>query len=242
MPQFILVAIRFRWIWVEKLVSWLHNSLDTMSQSAFAGYGLKRKISSMSIRWKDVAIRFRWIWVEKYKAARSRAGCSSRNPLSLDMGWKGIKYFILCRWVKPCRNPLSLDMGWKEDECSAVYTPLVGRNPLSLDMGWKVTTAIEMLLQALSQSAFAGYGLKRGKRLTCLQPTLLVAIRFRWIWVEKHEEDPDSHTLYRRNPLSLDMGWKVRISLFFISFWSSRNPLSLDMGWKVKRNCFIIRS
>ena len=36
----------------------------------------------------------------------------------------------------------------------------------------------------------------------------------------------------RRNPLSLDMGWKRTIEPSISSALKSRNPLSLDMGWK----------
>ncbi len=58
------------------------------SQSAFAGYGLEAKP----------------------KNAR-RFDAQSRNPLSLDMGWK-TQYIHLGK-VEQRRNPLSLDMGWK---------------------------------------------------------------------------------------------------------------------------------
>ncbi len=37
-----LVAIRFRWIWVEKYKKDKSKESDRASQSAFAGYGLKR--------------------------------------------------------------------------------------------------------------------------------------------------------------------------------------------------------
>ncbi len=59
-----------------------------------------------------------------------------------------------------CRNPLSLDMGWKDTE-ETTEDGLYRRNPLSLDMGWKERT---------------------GKSS---HPLISVAIRFRWIWVEK---------------------------------------------------------
>ncbi len=58
-----IVAIRFRWIWVEKVfcdgIRWLYN---------------------------HVAIRFRWIWVEKEEGGYKVGDDISRNPLSLDMG------------------------------------------------------------------------------------------------------------------------------------------------------------
>ncbi len=84
------VAIRFRWIWVEKrfgdmfgmfymesqsafagygLKRWrlkLKGLQHSMSQSAFAGYGLKRHVFTIVCIWIIVAIRFRWIWVEKW--------------------------------------------------------------------------------------------------------------------------------------------------------------------------------
>ncbi len=34
-----------------------------------------------------------------------------RNPLSLDMGWKFVLYWL--GKLLASRNPLSLDMGWK---------------------------------------------------------------------------------------------------------------------------------
>ncbi len=42
----------------------------------------------------------------------------------------------------------------------------------------------------------------------------MVAIRFRWIWVEKFLDFVASSISAGRNPLSLDMGWKVH----YISF------------------------
>ncbi len=60
----------------------------------------------------------------------------------------------------------------------------------------------------LSQSAFAGYGLKSFSDLL-LGKVVFVAIRFRWIWVEKRSWRPPKKKKSSRNPLSLDMGWKV---------------------------------
>ncbi len=57
------VAIRFRWIWVEKHTIQAAHLPDAV-----------------------VAIRFRWIWVEKLNALNFNCEDSGRNPLSLDMG------------------------------------------------------------------------------------------------------------------------------------------------------------
>ncbi len=126
---------------------------------------------SLDMGWKDskknivtcklhfVAIRFRWIWVEKEQAIEVVEAVAGRNPLSLDMGWKDWKTSSL-RLRTRCRNPLSLDMGWKE------------------------ATSLTLLQNVLSQSAFAGYGLKSFKNLPRHRVST-VAIRFRWIWVEK---------------------------------------------------------
>ncbi len=203
-----LVAIRFRWIWVEKF-HYCKGSTDLkLSQSAFAGYGLKSNTRAYVC----------WVF-------------TSRNPLSLDMGWKESKdsQIVCCWW---CRNPLSLDMGWKETQKPCRNFPLASqsafagyglksskwvrkkpieggvairfrwiwvekkilrywtclsrsRNPLSLDMGWKVRMWILSDSNTLSQSAFAGYGLKRWRRVLGREEANTVAIRFRWIWVEK---------------------------------------------------------
>ncbi len=60
-----------------------------------------------------------------------------------------------------------------------------------------------------------------------------VAIRFRWIWVEKGNCVSSGTSWNRRNPLSLDMGWKEKSLNVSKSAPPCRNPLSLDMGWKV---------
>ena len=111
---------------------------------------------------------------------------NSRNPLSLDMGWK-VPQNSLTNSICCGRNPLSLDMGWKVTgyvtcvysfhkvairfrwiwvgKSWAIYIQMINiycRNPLSLDMGWKDTFS---------------------KKLSCNKQW--VAIRFRWIWVGK---------------------------------------------------------
>ncbi len=90
------VAIRFRWIWVEKLNLIFLIYQKNMSQSAFAGYGLKREYLFCCTFFFIVAIRFRWIWVEKKEEDLFKQITKSRNPLSLDMGWKGSLFRALC--------------------------------------------------------------------------------------------------------------------------------------------------
>ena len=104
------VAIRFRWIWVGR-------SNNARSWNSYL-----------------VAIRFRWIWVGRQLFCSPDLFAISRNPLSLDMGWK-TGHFAGDSWLQ-CRNPLSLDMGWKGCKFLLACCPL-----------W-------------SQSAFAGYGLE----------------------------------------------------------------------------------
>ncbi len=60
-----------------------------------------------------------------------------------------------------------------------------------------------------SQSAFAGYGMEEPWQTSIHQTDRTVAIRFRWIW-DGRESDVlrNLRTSTRRNPLSLDMGWK----------------------------------
>ncbi len=178
------VAIRFRWIWVEKLSHLIPVWCTLWSQSAFAGYGLKSGLMDDAKEYAErVAIRFRWIWVEKKLNGDTQSWIRSRNPLSLDMGWKGRnidvqkgigEVAIRFRWIwvekqfnkhnmkkENRRNPLSLDMGWK---ALIVYlkTPL---NYVAIRFRWiwveKYNAAIILLFVFLSQSAFAGYGLKR---------------------------------------------------------------------------------
>ncbi len=81
-----LVAIRFRWIWVEKKIKNMYTLNVTQSQSAFAGYGLKRSLYKCTQYHDRVAIRFRWIWVEKKNELKNEIHTHRRNPLSLDMG------------------------------------------------------------------------------------------------------------------------------------------------------------
>ncbi len=63
-------------------------------------------------------------------------------------------------------------------------------------MGWKETLIPDQEVAAQSQSAFAGYGLKSVEVLVNVG-IATVAIRFRWIWVEKYvlHEKPE-HFLY----------------------------------------------
>ena len=61
--------------------------------------------------------------------------------------------------------------------------------------------------QFVSQSAFAGYGLEV-KFSTLVFFRFIVAIRFRWIWVGSSDHITFQELVLRRNPLSLDMGWK----------------------------------
>ena len=158
-----LVAIRFRWIWVGRAIHQNDKanylccrnplSLDMgwkrvpnqygwnqacQSQSAFAGYGLEEKyIIAFVLGIIPVAIRFRWIWVGRDNAndhfIKYKNG---RNPLSLDMGWKSQIVANQGNWPQG-RNPLSLDMGWKSAYGRTILGGALSRNPLSLDMGWK---------------------------------------------------------------------------------------------------------
>ena len=83
-----------------------------------------------------VAIRFRWIWVGRgFGSTLLSVEKRSRNPLSLDMGWKTFRNSDLSIFLR--RNPLSLDMGWKLRFSDLGRFLSNGRNPLSLDMGWK---------------------------------------------------------------------------------------------------------
>ena len=61
---------------------------------------------------------------------------TSRNPLSLDKGWK-YRNRIFNEIKEEGRNPLSLDKGWKFKVENREISKVSGRNPLSLDKGWK---------------------------------------------------------------------------------------------------------
>ncbi len=179
----ILVAIRFRWIWVEKLIK------TTRSHGGGA-----------------VAIRFRWIWVEKATKKHSDLKSGGRNPLSLDMGWK-----------VSTRRTLS---GVLYGSQSAFAGYGLKRLKWAYLRQWKV----------LSQSAFAGYGLKSGQKVL-VKTQISVAIRFRWIWVEKGL----TRFLLILNSVAIRFRW-IWVEKPLMSDKSpliaGRNPLSLDMGWK----------
>ena len=71
--------------------------------------------------------------------------------------------------------------------------------------------------------------------LYCRLPIYLskrVAIRFRWIRVGNKNEKHFTLSAYRRNPLSLDKGWKSVQTMEDENCNQCRNPLSLDKGWK----------
>ncbi len=205
----------------------------TVSQSAFAGYGLK----------SDTL----------FKGSGLYFHC--RNPLSLDMGWKAVKkqkksFFtwvaIRFRWIWVEKG----DPWW-----GAALFP-ASRNPLSLDMGWKVWKMKIKAKYSTVAIRFRWIWVEKWRRVLGRKEANTVAIRFRWIWVEKKElGHPPLSASFGRNPLSLDMGWKVFHNVFQLSistvairfrwiwveksiryhmvWWNScRNPLSLDMGWK----------
>ena len=109
-----------------------------MSQSAFAGYGLE------ACHLYSIVLFL-----------------TRRNPLSLDMGWKG----SICR-PGLCKVGVAIRFRWiwvgsKENAGHADFA-------------------------SLSQSAFAGYGLEAGQKFKPYQFRRGVAIRFRWIWVGSH--------------------------------------------------------
>ena len=157
-----------------------------------------------------------------------------RNPLSLDMGWKrnygpvsiakktksqsafagyGLEedgamlqngnagcVAIRFRWIwvgrgfkhcgiqrhSTCRNPLSLDMGWKSEmEVSCAWNKFVAIRFRWIWVGRAITPVQFTRNFFSSQSAFAGYGLE-----------------------EQAKNSQQVKNNSRRNPLSLDMGWK----------------------------------
>ncbi len=105
-----------------------------------------------------VAIRFRWIWVGRTFIKSFAFSIDSRNPLSLDMGWKGpsaLSYeeFI---WSQSAFAGYGLEVTYMINRGALAF----GRNPLSLDMGWKTNIKYVTHQANTSQSAFAGYGLE----------------------------------------------------------------------------------
>ncbi len=188
--QLILVAIRFRWIWVEKAIENLPAAWAGLSQSAFAGYGLK----SWLFLWRGcycfVAIRFRWIWVEKTGSAKCKR--HTQKSQSAFAGY-GLKRHLIRTQTEE----------WK------------GRNPLSLDMGWK---------ELRNDNNYISQG--------------LVAIRFRWIWVEKLKANLLNLDQQSRNPLSLDMGWKE--SKTYSETFQNTVAIRFRWIWVEKLICFFI--
>ncbi len=179
-----VVAIRFRWIWVEKKEGMVRQLHKGRSQSAFAGYGLKRE------GMKD----------SHYKADR-------RNPLSLDMGWKAAKQQPKNK-EKTSQSAFA-GYGLKSHTTKPSRPHHTGRNPLSLDMGWKDGKPLsEMKKDPKSQSAFAGYGLKRGE----IKPAPEDQYRRNPLSLDMGWKAQRCRCSWRicqsRNPLSLDMGWK----------------------------------
>ena len=112
------------------------STLIGMSQSAFAGYGL-----------------------EVHNQCRCVKSFKSRNPLSLDMGWKTLWLTHSVFWTKS-RNPLSLDMGLKQ-ACYVGASSQQTSQSAFAGYGLEDTnkTYVDGLFQG-SQSAFAGYGLE----------------------------------------------------------------------------------
>ena len=99
-------------------------------------------------------------------------------------------------------------MGWKGFRAASIFSEL----PVAIRFRWIWVGSWCSLfgwgVSLLSQSAFAGYGLEEPLPNT------------------KEKPAP------RRNPLSLDMGWKKEEAKNKAYSFKSRNPLSLDMGWK----------
>ena len=97
-----------------------------MSQSAFAGYGLEVMTVYIHEIEDGVAIRFRWIWVG---SNRKGVGHSSWSIVAIRFRWIWVgrnnqKRYNL--YHPASRNPLSLDMGWKpEISTEEYYLPLV---------------------------------------------------------------------------------------------------------------------
>ncbi len=81
------VAIRFRWIWVEKLDLCEVPTQDRESQSAFAGYGLKSGRTQGG--WGGASVSQSAFAGYGLKSERNTLHSPfkvGRNPLSLDMG------------------------------------------------------------------------------------------------------------------------------------------------------------
>ncbi len=81
------VAIRFRWIWVEKQFIFLSGWYLDPSQSAFAGYGLKRLVESLGeVDLGESQSAFAGYGLKRRATNLLKDEDYCRNPLSLDMG------------------------------------------------------------------------------------------------------------------------------------------------------------
>ena len=84
------VAIRFRWIWVGRGFVGCCHHYQRLVAIRFRWIWVGREIHYKIPGYRPgVAIRFRWIWVGRdFKRKSISQSAKSRNPLSLDMGWK----------------------------------------------------------------------------------------------------------------------------------------------------------
>ncbi len=180
--------------------------MSNRSQSAFAGYGLEDSIHHYNETEERVAIRFRWIWVGRQAVISRKSWLQSRNPLSLDMGWK-MRRLIPISIMLSSQSAFA-GYGLEDEDYNTGYTCWYSRNPLSLDMGWK--------LQQLKSKVHVKN----------------VAIRFRWIWVGRQEDFIPQIQVLESQSAFAGYGLEGGMNIFLDALKVGRNPLSLDMGWK----------
>ena len=131
------------------------------------------------------------------------------------------------------RNPLSLDMGWKfTAEYRVGFPSEVAIRFRWIWVGSKLQLSATRHYAFMSQSAFAGYGLevnrsKKGEEMIVGRNPLSLDMGWKLVYYDNYVK-----LLNSRNPLSLDMGWKPPALIVPGLVLSCRNPLSLDMGWK----------
>ena len=130
----LVVAIRFRWIWVEK--EKVPSSVNPFFQVAirFRWIWVEKCLRSRLVqRCCKVAIRFRWIWVEKYfihlaqefekRSQSAFAGYGLKSTQLESVGFEAMSQSAFAGY------------GLKRITITATEVDGSGRNPLSLDMG-----------------------------------------------------------------------------------------------------------
>ena len=165
------------------------NECWTKSQSAFAGYGLEARGAICTPEcYSGIAIHYHWI-LDGSMGANLYAGMlfRHRNPLSLDMEWKHGGQFVRRNVIPASQSAFA---GYRLEDILFLGNHEGRPNR--------------------SQSAITGNGMEAWGAICTPECYSGIAIRFRWIWNGRAPGGrPRGSPQQGRNPLSLDMGWKL---------------------------------